>query len=228
MRIQMGQRKKVYWCTVLFLIWSQLLLPGSCLFFQRQFMHIRVNTDFPSFSPPLNWKHTLCTVMCLSHLTIPSQRLFIHPQAVPESAYFLTPLPIQFVNMSVLKALYMYCQIAFQKGCISVHSHQPCVRILFINLYSIEHISQEQYLPVSNSNLLGILSECLSPQGHKMAALPLQRSLSYSVVGFWAVFYIYKILVEIVSHGQDCLPDRPGNVVFSQVHFCPPKSCILS
>lgn len=75
---------------------------------------------------------------------------------------------------------------------------------------------------MSNSNLSGILSECLSPQGHKMAALPLQRSLSYSFVGFVSYSFVgvflqsffYIIFVEIMSHGQDYLSDRLGNVVF--------------
>lgn len=67
------------------------------------------------------------------------------PQAMRVSACFPRPLPIQFVNTNILKALYMYCQIAFQKGCTSLHSHQLCATVL------VYESLQAWNLPVRNS-----------------------------------------------------------------------------
>ena len=76
--------------------------------------------SFPLF---LNWKHAL-------FFLLNNYMLEIAPQAKHESAYFPILLPIQLVNMNVLKALDMYCQIVFQKDFTSFYSHQPCVRVL--------------------------------------------------------------------------------------------------
>lgn len=84
-----------------------------------------------------------------------------------------------------------------------------------------------------NKNLSDILSECVSLRVTQWLLYLQQRALSYSQEeeeeqkekgtgllstppqGVLRSTFLISSLAETVSHGQDYLPERPGNVIFS-------------